>query len=144
METTTNTSSFIDNLADDATLSGAAMNGFISGKDTIRNFLQTIIKVYDGFTINTDVDAGDFRLQEYTATVKGYPVAGTVLLKKNINGQYNQVVVNHRPLSSLLIFSSLASAATKDTLPPDHFYRGEPQSLDNLLDYFKQSGSIVK
>ena len=126
-------SSSIDNLTEDATLSGGAMNGFIQGRDAVRSFLGTVKALYQDFTIIYQGDTTHYRLQEYTATLEGHPVTGVVTLRKTVNGQYDQVVVNHRPLSSLLLFSSLV-------IEENHFYSAEDQTLPELLEYADANG----
>jgi hypothetical protein len=132
--------SFIDNLTEDATLSGGAMNGFIQGKDVVRAFLGTVKALYKDFTIVYQGDTELYRLQEYTATLEGHPVTGVVTLRKNADGQYDQVVVNHRPLSSLLLFSSLVSKALEGKIDKNHFFRPEGQTMPELLEYAATNG----
>lgn len=132
--------SFIDNLTEDATLSGGAMNGFIQGKDNVRTFLGTVKALYKDFKVVYEGDTDKYRLQEYTATLEDHPVTGVVTLRKNADGQYDQVVVNHRPLSSLLVFSKMVSEVLEGKIDKDHFYRLEEQTLPDLLEYAATNG----
>jgi hypothetical protein len=135
VEQQTTPPSFVDNLAKDVTLSGGAMNGFIRGDDVVRSFLGTVKGLYKDFTIVYQGDTDRYQLQEYTANLEGHPVTGVVTLRKNADGKYDQVVVNHRPLSSLLLFSSLVSKTLEGKVNKDHFFRPKEQTLPDLLEY---------
>lgn len=133
-------SPFTSNLTDDVTLSGAAMNGFVQGRENVLTFLTTVKALYQDFNVIYHGDTPEFAIEEYTATLEGHAVTGSVTLRKNAEGVYDRIVVNHRPLSSLLLFSSLVSKALEGKIDPNHFYRPEGQSLPELLQYAAANG----
>lgn len=139
-EQTIKPASFVDNLSEDVVLAGAAMNGFLQGRDTVRGFLGKIKELYKDFTIVYKMDTETHYIEEYTALIQGHPVTGVATIRRNDKGEFDQVIVNHRPLSSLLLFSTLAAEVTKDVLDRNHFYHEEEQPLADLIAYADQNG----
>jgi hypothetical protein len=99
---------WLDNLADDATLEAAAMDGTATGADAVRTILVYARTLYENQEFSFAGPFGDDGfLEEYTAQVRGEPFAVNVVVHRNDAGQTQHVVVNHRPRSSLLLFSRL-------------------------------------
>lgn len=98
----------LDNLAEDVTLEGSVLNGVIQGAEAVRTLLGYARTLYEYQEINFAGPYGDDGfLEDYTARVHGEPIGSVVTVTRNTVGQTQHIVVNHRPLDSLLLFSRL-------------------------------------
>ena len=100
--------SWLDRLADDATLEGAAMNGTAQGADAVRSIVVTARELYEDqeFSFAGDYGENGF-LEDYITQVHGHPTGVVVTVTRNAAGNAQHIVVNHRPRSSMLVFSRL-------------------------------------
>ena len=100
--------SWLDNLADDATLEGSLLDGAVQGAEAVRSIVVTIRSLYDR---QEHTFAGPYRdkgfLEEYIAQVRGEPIGCVVLVTFNAAGHAQRVVASYRPRSSLLLLSRL-------------------------------------
>jgi hypothetical protein len=84
---------------------------------------------------------GDLFLEDYRSQIRGseaYRPAGIeiynfVVVYFNDAGETSQLVMNHRPQSAALLFSSLLAKHFGDAFDPNLFYDGEVDS--RLLDH---------
>ena len=117
---------WLDNLADDATLEGAAMNGVAQGAEAVRSITVTAREIYEDQEFSFAGDYGDNGFLElYTAQVRGQPTS-VVTVTSNAAGQAQHVVVNHRPRSSVLLISRLLAEKFAGTPLAKHFLASEP------------------
>jgi hypothetical protein len=100
--------SWLDNLADDATLEAAAMDGTARGAEDVRSILAKARELYENQQFNYAGPCGENGfLEDYSSSVRGVPTNVVVLVTFNADGQTQHVVVNHRPRSAMLQFSRL-------------------------------------
>ena len=117
---------WLDNLADDVTIEGSAMDGVAQGAETVRSLVGYIRTLYDSQNFKFAGDYGeDGYLEDYTASIRGKPLGNVVLITRNSAGQAQHIVANYRPRSNLLLLSRLIG---------DHF-AGTPSGK-----YFATSG----
>jgi len=99
---------WLDNLAEDATLEGAAMEGAAHGAETVRSIVVAARALYEDQQFSY---AGPFGhngfLEVYTTPIKGKPTGVVVTVTRNADGKAQHVAVSHRPTSSMLLFSRL-------------------------------------
>jgi hypothetical protein len=116
---------WLDNLSDDVSIEGSAMNGVARGAEAVRSIVTYIRTLYDSQEFNF---AGPYSekgfLEDYTARVDGETIGNVVLVSRNAAGQAQHIVANYRPRSTLLALSRLIG---------DHF-AGTPYS-----EYFATS-----
>ena len=118
--------SWLDNLADDATLEGSVLDGVIQGAEAVRTLLGYARTLYEYQEFNFAGPYGENGvLEDYTARVHGEPIGSVVLVTHNVAGQAQHIVVNHRPRSSLLLFSRLMGEKFADTPYGKHFATSE-------------------
>ncbi|MFD5065429.1 hypothetical protein [Streptomyces sp. NPDC058394] len=100
--------SWLDNLADDVTMEGSVLNGVVRGAEDVRTVLSYARTLYEyqDFIYIGGYGENDF-VEDYTSTVGGEPIANIAVVYRNAEGQTQHLVVNHRPLSSVLLFSRL-------------------------------------
>jgi hypothetical protein len=107
---------WLDNLADDVTLEGSVLNGAVQGAEAVRALLAYARTLYDYQEFNFAGPYGDNGfLEDYTAQVHGAPIGSVVTVSRNAAGQTRHIVVSHRPLDSLLLFSRLMAEKFADT-----------------------------
>src|SRR5512133_822621 len=99
---------WLDNLADDVTIEGSVLTGIAEGPDAIRAILGQARTLYDYQEFNYVGRYGDGGfVEDYTSVVRGEPIGSVVVVRFNEAGQTVQIVVNHRPLRSVLLWSRL-------------------------------------
>jgi hypothetical protein len=99
---------WLGNLADDVTIEGSVLAGIPEGPAAIRAILgyaRTLYE-YQEFNYVGPYADGDF-VEDYTSLVRGQPIGSVVVIRFNEAGQAARIVVNHRPLSSVLLWSQL-------------------------------------
>jgi hypothetical protein len=79
---------WLDNLADDVTLEGSAMGGFMQGAEAVRTVLVYIRSLYDyqKFNFAGAYDENGW-LEDYTAGVRGEPIGNITVVTRNAVGQ---------------------------------------------------------
>ena len=118
---------WLDYLADDVTLEGSMMDGFVQGAEGVRTVLVAIRTVYDYQNFNFVGPYGDNGwLEDYTAGGRGEPIGNVTLVTRNAAGQTQHVVGNYRPRSTLLLLSRLIGDKLAETPYAEHFLASEP------------------
>ncbi len=118
--------SWLDNLADDVTIEGSAMDGAAQGAEAVRTILTAIRTLYESQEFNFVGPVGDNGLlEDYTAQVRGGPISCVVLVSRNAAGQTQHIVANYRPRSSLLLLARLVGEKLADTPLAKHFAASE-------------------
>ena len=114
--------SWLDNLADDVTIEGSAMDGVAHGPEAVRTILVAIRTLYEYQEFNFVGPVGDNGiLEDYTAQVHGEPISCVVLVTRNAAGQTQHIVANYRPRGSLLLLSRLVGEKLAETPYGEHF-----------------------
>lgn len=99
---------WLDNLADDVTLEGSVLNGVVRGAPAVRTLLAYARTLYEYQELNFAGPYGDNGfLEDYTSRVNGQPIGSVVTVTRDAAGRTASIVVSHRPLDSLLLFSRL-------------------------------------
>jgi hypothetical protein len=118
--------SWLDNLADDVTIEGSAMDGAAQGPEAVRAILIAIRGLYEYQEFNFVGPVGDNGwLEDYTAGVRGEPIGNVTLVTRNAAGQAQHVVGNYRPRSTLLLLSRLVGEKLAGTPYAEHFAASE-------------------
>ena len=118
---------WLDNLADDVTLEGSAMDGFVQGAQAVRTVLVYIRSLYDYQKFDFAGPYGENGwLEDYTAGVRGEPIGNVTLVTRNSAGQAQHIVGNYRPRSTLLLLSRLINEPFAGPPYRDYFLASEP------------------
>jgi len=118
---------WLDNLADDATLEAAAMEGAAQGAEAVRSITVAAKGLYEYQDINyAGPCGGNGFLEDYTTQVRGEPTGVIVTVTRNAAGQTQHLVVNHRPRSSMLLVSRSLGEKFAGTPQARHFLASEP------------------
>jgi hypothetical protein len=99
---------WLDNLADDVTMEGSVLNRIVHGAEDVRTLLgyaRTLYEYQDFYFVGEYGENGF--VEDYASRVHGEPIANIAVVYRNSAGQTQHLVVNHRPLSSVLLFSRL-------------------------------------
>jgi hypothetical protein len=118
---------WLDNLADDVTGEGAAMQGVALGADAVRSIVVAARDEYKNQQFSFTGNFGDDGfIEEYTCEIRGEPTRVVVTLHRNAAGQTQHLVVNHRPRSSVLLFARLMGEHFAGTPLADLFITEKP------------------
>jgi hypothetical protein len=113
---------WLDNLADDVTMEGSVLIGIAEGPEAIRAILGFARTLYDYQDFNYVGPYGDRDfVEDYTSVVRGEPIGSVVVVRFNDAGQTARIVVNHRPLGSVLLWSRLMGEHFAGTPHVQHF-----------------------
>lgn len=117
---------WLDNLAEDVTLEGAAMEGTAQGAETVRSIVVTAREIYENqqFSFAGSYSSNGF-LEVYTTPIRGKSTGVVVTVISNEAGQAQHIAVNHRPTSSMLLFSRLMGEKFAGTPIAKHFIARE-------------------
>jgi hypothetical protein len=122
---------WLDHLADDVTLEGSAMDGFLQGPEAVRAIVPYIRTLYDRQEFNFAGPYGENGfLEDYTAWVRGEPIGNVVLVTRNAAGQALHIVANYRPRSTLLLMSRLIGDHFDGTPYGEHFASSRDRNED--------------
>jgi len=117
---------WLDNLADDVSGEGAAMQGILQGAEAVRTLVLDARKLYENQEFHFTGDYGDNGfLEEYTCQIKGEPTSVVVTVKRNAAGKAQHLVVNHRPRSSVLLFARVMGEKYAGTPLAKYFITSE-------------------
>jgi hypothetical protein len=121
---------WLDNLADDVTGEGAAIQGTIQGSEDVRKIVLAGRDLYEHQEFQFAGDYGDNGfLEEYTCQIHREPTRVVVTVHRNAAGKAQRLVVNHRPRSSVLLFARAM---------------GEKYAATHLAKYFITAESEAK
>ncbi len=105
-----------DNLAGVGTIEGSLLTGIAQGPEAIRAILGFARQLYEYQEFNyVGRYADDGFVEDYTSVVRGEPIGSVVVIRFNQAGQTARIVVNHRPLRSVLLWSRLMGEHFADT-----------------------------
>ena len=94
---------WLDELADDVTGEGAAMQGVLHGAEAVRTLVLDARALYQHQEFDFTGDYGDKGfLEQYICQIQGEPTSVVVTVTRNAAGKAQHLVVNHRPRSSVL------------------------------------------
>ena len=131
---------WLDNLADDVILQGAVFNGELRGAEQVGKMLSFARSLYAFQDFRFYGMRGDLFLEDYRSRIRGseaYHPSGVeiynfVVVYFNDAGETSQLVMNHRPQSAALLFSSMLAKHFGDAFDPNLFYDGDVSA--RLLD----------
>jgi hypothetical protein len=116
---------WLDNLADNVTLEGSAMDGFVQGAEPVRTVLVSIRALYDYQEFNSVGPYGENGwIEDYTAGIRGKPIGNITLITHNAAGEAQRIVGNYRPRSTLQLLSRLIGEKFAGTSIGEHFATG--------------------
>ncbi|ORA28266.1 hypothetical protein [Mycobacterium aquaticum] len=127
---------WLDNLAPDVILQGAVFNGELRGAEQVGKMLSFARSLYAFQDFRFYGKHGNLFLEDYRSRIRGteaYHPSGVeiynfVVVYFNDAGETSQLVMNHRPQSAALLFSSLLTEHFGDAFDPNLFYRGDARA----------------
>jgi hypothetical protein len=118
---------WLDDLADDVTLEGAAIQGTAQGAEAVRTIVADARTLYEDQEFSFAGDYGDNGyLEQYTCKIRGEPTRVVVTVARNAAGKAQHLAVLHRPRSSVLLFSRLMGEKYAGTPLAQYFISSEP------------------
>ena len=113
---------WVNNLADDVSLEGSLLNGFVEGKEDVRSIVFCIRKIYERqeFTFAGFYNDNIF-LESYTGWFHGVSVGCLVMVAPNAEGKAQHLAVSYRPVNALQLLSRLVAEQLAGTSAGNHF-----------------------
>jgi hypothetical protein len=101
------TPEWLGKLADDVTMEASVMNRIATGPAAVRAILSFARTLYDYQEFNAIGRYGESNfVEDYVATFRGEPIGSVVVVRFNEAGETQQIIINHRPLKSVLLWST--------------------------------------
>jgi hypothetical protein len=117
---------WLDNLADDVTLEGAAMSGTARGAEAVHSIVVAARTLYDDQVFSYTGPFGDDGfIEEYSCKILGEPTRVVVTVHRNDAGRTQSLAVLHRPRNSVLVFSRAMNKKFTGTRIADFFLADE-------------------
>jgi hypothetical protein len=117
---------WLDNLADDVTGEGAAIEGTLHGAEEVRKLVLDARELYEQHEFQFTGNYGDKGfIEEYTCLIQGAPTSAVVTVTRNAAGNAQHIVVNHRPRSSVLLFARVMGEKYAGTPLAKYFITSE-------------------
>ena len=113
---------WLKDIAPDATVEGSMLDGVVCGADNVRAVVLKIKSLYghQGFLAVGPFGENDW-IEDYVADVDGEPIGCVVLVKRNEDGQTEQVVASYRPRTSVMHFADRLANEFVGTSIEHHF-----------------------
>ena len=123
---------WLANLADDVTMEASVLNGIVEGPAVVREILAFARALYEYQEFNFVGDYGeDAFVEDYVSKVNGEPIGSVVIVRYNDAGQAQHIVINHRPLRSVILWSELMAEHFAGTPTGEYFLT--PALAEDLL-----------
>jgi hypothetical protein len=101
---------WITRLAENATLEATVLKRPVQGRADIMAIIKHAASLYERehhvHSYRGEIGNGLF-MESYRSRIQGEPIQGLVVAHLNEQGEVDSVVINHRPLKSMLLFSKL-------------------------------------
>jgi hypothetical protein len=125
---------WLNNLADDVTLEGSLLNGFVQGSEAVRAIVTCIRKIYEHQTFSFAGPFGEnLFFENYTGWVQGEPIGCIVMVIRNAAGQAQHIAASYRPLNTALLLSLLVREYLDDTPYSEYFVDKKFDSFINNI-----------
>jgi hypothetical protein len=95
-------------LADNATLEATVLKRPVEGRADILAVIKHAVSLYEFQHHSYKGEIGNgLYLESYRSQIQGVPIETVVVAHLNEKGETDSVVINHRPLEAMLLFSKL-------------------------------------
>ncbi|MGF6546556.1 hypothetical protein [Paraburkholderia youngii] len=99
---------WLTNLAENATLEATVLKRPIEGRADILSVIKHAVSLYEFQHHSYKGAMGDgLYMESYRSQIQGVPIETLVVAHINEQGETESVVINHRPLNAMLLFSKL-------------------------------------
>ena len=111
------TPEWLGKLADDVTMEASVMNGIVRGPQAVRDILGFARTLYDyqEFIFQGEYGENGFAEDYVARFADDRPIGNVVVVRRNPAGQTSGIVISHRPLASVILWSRLMHEHFKDT-----------------------------
>jgi hypothetical protein len=118
---------WLANLADDVTMEASVMTGIVTGAAAVREILGYARTLYDYQEFVHVGNHGEHGFAEdYVSRVHGEPIGSVVVVRYNEAGQTQHIVISHRPLGAVLLWSRLMGEHFRGTPYAQYFLAANP------------------
>jgi hypothetical protein len=95
-------------LAENATLEATVLKRPVEGRANILAIIKHAVPLYEfqHHSYKAEI-AGNLYMESYRSQIQGVPIEALVVAHLNEQGEADAVIINHRPLAAVLLFSKL-------------------------------------
>jgi hypothetical protein len=95
-------------LAENATLEATVLKRPVEGRADILSVIRHAVSLYEFQHHTHKGTIGDnLYMESYRSQIQGVPIETLVMAHLNEHGEADSVIINHRPLNAMLLFSKL-------------------------------------
>lgn len=99
---------WLKRLAEDATLEATVLKRPVEGRAAVISVIKHAVSLYEFQHHSYRSLIGDgLYMESYRSRIAGVPIETVVIAHMNEQGETDSVVINHRPLNAILLFSKL-------------------------------------
>ncbi|MGF6811399.1 hypothetical protein OKW30_006591 [Paraburkholderia sp. Clong3] len=108
---------WLTSLAENATLEASVLKRPIEGRADILSVIKHAVSLYEFQHHSYKGTIGDgLYMESYRSQIQGVPIETVVVAHMNGQGETESVVINHRPLNAMLLFSKLMGECVEERL----------------------------
>lgn len=125
------TPGWLSNLADNVTMEASVTNGIVRGAEAVRDllgFARTLYEYQEFHFVGAYGDNGI--VEDYTSQVEGEPIGSVVVVRFNEKAEATEIVINHRPLRAVLLWSRRMGEHFAGTQYATYFL--QPEDLESI------------
>jgi hypothetical protein len=127
-------------LAEDATLEATVLKRPVHGRADILSVIRHAVSLYEFQHHSYKGEVGNgLYMESYRSQIQGVPIETLVMAHLNDKGEADSVIINHRPLEAVLLFSKLMWERVDERFR-DHYLTGPEAAALNAVS--SSSGSF--
>ena len=125
---------WLTSLAENATLEATVLKRPIEGRADILYVIKHAVSLYEFQHHSYKGMIGDgLYLESYRSQIQGMPIETVVVAHMNDQGETDSVVINHRPLNAMLLFSRLMGERVDERFRDCYLTGSEAAALLNAF-----------
>ncbi|MEX3811274.1 hypothetical protein AB3X96_13570 [Paraburkholderia sp. BR13439] len=126
---------WLTNLAENATLEASVLKRPIEGRADILSVIKHAVSLYEFQQHSYKGAIGDsLYMESYRSQIQGMPIETVVVAHMNEHGETESVVISHRPLNAVLLFSKLMWERVDERFRDRYLSGPEAAALNKVSD----------
>ncbi|MBB5509312.1 hypothetical protein [Paraburkholderia atlantica] len=132
---------WLTNLAESATLEATVLKRPIEGRADILSVIKHAVSLYEFQHHSYKAAMGNgLYIESYRSQIQGVPIETVVVAHMNEQGETESVIINHRPLNAMLLFSKLMWERVDERFRDRYLTGPEAAALNTVSEDCTRSG----
>ncbi|MBB5415190.1 hypothetical protein OKW33_007756 [Paraburkholderia atlantica] len=132
---------WLTNLTESATLEATVLKRPIEGRADILSVIKHAVSLYEFQHHSYKAAIGNgLYIESYRSQIQGVPIETVVVAHMNEQGETESVVINHRPLNAMLLFSKLMWERVDERFRDRYLTGPEATALNTVSEDCTRSG----